>query len=151
VTDAAPAVRRAGPEDIPRVVELAAEHAAYEHAAPPPPDLAPRLSALLFDTPAPRLRCLVAELPGGEVVGYATCSPEISTWQAREYLHMDCLFLRSDSRGSGLGALLMEAVTPRPAPSASTRSNGRPPPGTRARPASTTASAPARRRSSATA
>jgi GNAT superfamily N-acetyltransferase len=111
VTDAAPAVRRAGPEDIPRVVELAAEHAAYEHAAPPPPDLAPRLSALLFDTPAPRLRCLVAELPGGEVVGYATCSPEISTWQAREYLHMDCLFLRSDSRGSGLGALLMEAVT----------------------------------------
>jgi GNAT superfamily N-acetyltransferase len=92
------------------VAELAAQHSAYERAAPPAPDLAARLAGLLFGTPAPRLRCLVAELPGGELVGYATCAPEISTWEGSEYLHMDCLFLAPGHRGLGLGPLLMDAV-----------------------------------------
>ncbi|MFJ8538705.1 GNAT family N-acetyltransferase [Streptomyces sp. NPDC093591] len=109
--NSAPNVRHARPDDLPRIAELAAEHAAYEQAPPPASDLAHRLKALLFATPTPRLRCLVAELPDGEVVGYATCAPELSTWEGREYLHMDCLFLSSDSRGSGIGALLMDAVT----------------------------------------
>ncbi|GAB7110440.1 GNAT family N-acetyltransferase [Streptomyces phaeofaciens JCM 4814] len=103
--------RRARRADLPRVAELAAQHAEYEKAAPPVPGLADRLAVLLFDDPAPRLRALVAELPGGEVVGYATCSPVVSTWDAREYLHMDCLFLAPGHRGLGLGALLMDAVT----------------------------------------
>ncbi|WP_441247435.1 N-acetyltransferase family protein [Kitasatospora sp. McL0602] len=103
-------VRHARREDLARVAELAAEHAAYERAAPPVPDLAARLAALLFDAPEPRLRCLVAELPGGEVVGYATAAPELSTWEGREYLHMDCLFLRDGTRGLGLGAQLVAAV-----------------------------------------
>lgn len=105
-----PRVRHARRADLPRIVELAAEHAAYEQASPPVPDLAERLDALLFGTPAPRLRCLLAELPGGEVVGYASCSPELSTWQGQEYLHLDCLFLLPAARGSGLGVLLMDAV-----------------------------------------
>lgn len=107
----APLVRHADRADLPAVAELAARHAEYERAAPPPRDLADRLAALLFDTPAPRLRCLVAELPGGAVVGYATCAPELSTWEGREYLHMDCLFLLPGHRGLGLGGLLMDAVT----------------------------------------
>ncbi|MFJ8111736.1 GNAT family N-acetyltransferase [Streptomyces sp. NPDC096132] len=107
----APVVRHAERADLPRVAELAARHAEYEKAAPPAPGLAERLAVLLFDTPAPRLRCLVAELPGGEVVGYATCAPELSTWDGREYLHLDCLFLAPGHRGLGLGALLMNAVT----------------------------------------
>ncbi|MEV0111892.1 GNAT family N-acetyltransferase [Streptomyces sp. NPDC050844] len=111
MTDGTPRVRHARPADLPRIAELAAEHAVYEKAPPLAPGLAGRLDALLFGTPAPRLRCLVAELPGGEVVGYATCAPEISTWDGAEYLHMDCLFLRDGHRGLGLGALLMDAVS----------------------------------------
>ncbi|MEU2288376.1 GNAT family N-acetyltransferase [Streptomyces sp. NPDC013178] len=107
----APLVRPARPADLPRVAELACEHAEYERAAPPAPDLAERLHTLLFGTPAPRLRCLVAETPDGEVVGYASCAPELSTWDGCEYLHMDCLFLTPGHRGHGLGALLMDAVT----------------------------------------
>lgn len=57
------------------------------------------------------MRCLVAESPDGEVVGYATCVPALSTWDGLEYLHMDCLFLVPGQRGLGLGALLMDAVT----------------------------------------
>ncbi|HZF92271.1 GNAT family N-acetyltransferase [Streptomyces sp.] len=106
-----PVVRHARPADLPRVAELARLHAEYERAAPPAPDLAGRLGTLLFGTPAPRLRCLVAEAPGGEVVGYATCVAELSTWDGREYLHLDCLFLVPAHRGQGLGALLMDAVT----------------------------------------
>jgi GNAT superfamily N-acetyltransferase len=105
-----PLIRHAERADLPRVAELAARHAEYEQAAPPPDDLPARLTALLFDTVAPRLRCLVAELPDGELVGYATCSPELSTWEGREYLHMDCLFLLPGHRGLGLGVLLMNAV-----------------------------------------
>ncbi|MFJ9821311.1 GNAT family N-acetyltransferase [Streptomyces sp. NPDC101151] len=105
-----PRVRHAERADLPRVAGLAALHAEYERAAPPAPGLADRLAALLFGTPAPRLRCLVAEAPGGEIVGYATCAPELSTWEGREYLHMDCLFLTPGHRGLGLGPLLMAAV-----------------------------------------
>jgi GNAT superfamily N-acetyltransferase len=107
----APLVRHAGPDDLPRVAELAFQHAEYERAAPPAPGLADRLHGLLFATTAPRLRCLVAETPDGDVVGYATCAPELSTWDGQEYLHMDCLFLAPGHRGLGLGALLMDAVT----------------------------------------
>ncbi|MFF0436211.1 GNAT family N-acetyltransferase [Streptomyces sp. NPDC004327] len=107
---APPLARHAHPEDLPRVAELAAEHAAYEQAAPPPGDLAARLHRLLFAAEAPRLRCLVAELPDGTLAGYATCAPELSTWDAAEYLHMDCLYLTAEARGHGLGALLMAAV-----------------------------------------
>lgn len=105
-----PRVRHARPADLPRIAELADEHAAYEKALPLAPGLAGRLDALLFRTPQPRLRCLVAELPGGEIVGYATCAPEVSTWDGAEYLHMDCLFLRDGHRGLGLGPLLTDAV-----------------------------------------
>ncbi|WP_017236245.1 GNAT family N-acetyltransferase [Streptomyces sp. SS] len=104
------AVRHARPEDLPRVVELVAEHAAYEKAAPPAPGLADRLARLLFGTEPPRLRCLVAALPEGTLAGYATCAPELSTWDGAEYLHMDCLYLTEASRGHGLGPLLTAAV-----------------------------------------
>ncbi|MFF5785060.1 GNAT family N-acetyltransferase [Streptomyces sp. NPDC012693] len=104
-------VRRARPEDLARVVELIAEHAAYEKAAPPAPGLADRLARLLFAPAEPRLRCLVAVLPDGTLAGYATCAPELSTWDGAEYLHMDCLYLTESSRGHGLGPLLMTAVS----------------------------------------
>ncbi|MER5311040.1 GNAT family N-acetyltransferase [Streptomyces sp. NPDC002773] len=103
-------VRQARPEDLTRLVELIDEHAAYEKAAPPAPCLADRLARLLFVPAEPRLRCLLAVLPDGTVAGYATCAPELSTWDGTEYLHMDCLYLTESSRGHGLGPLLMAAV-----------------------------------------
>ncbi|WAZ26108.1 GNAT family N-acetyltransferase [Streptomyces cinnabarinus] len=104
-------VRPARPADLPYIAELAAEHAAYEKASPPPADLPRRLEKLLFGpvTP-PRMSCFVAELDGGGLIGYASCAPEVSTWDGDEYLHMDCLFLRDGHRGLGLGPRLMDAV-----------------------------------------
>ncbi|MFI9047327.1 GNAT family N-acetyltransferase [Streptomyces sp. NPDC053427] len=103
-------VRCARVADLPHVVQLVSEHAAYERAAPPPTGLARRLEVLLFGSQTPRLRCFVAELNDGEIIGYATCAPEVSTWDGAEYLHMDCLFLRDGHRGLKVGPLLVEAV-----------------------------------------
>ncbi|GAA2637939.1 GNAT family N-acetyltransferase [Actinomadura fulvescens] len=103
-------VRHARPADLPHVALLAAEHAAYEKAPPPPADLAQRLKKLLFGPTAARLRCFVAESADGEIVGYASCASELATWSGAEYLHMDCLFLRDGYRGLRLGPMLVEAV-----------------------------------------
>ncbi|WP_189320251.1 GNAT family N-acetyltransferase [Streptomyces flaveus] len=105
-----PRVRHARPADLPHIALLAAEHAAYEKAVPPPADLPQRLEKLLFGLAAPRLCCFVAELEDGEIIGYASCAPELSTWDGAEYLHMDCLFLRDGHRGLGVGPMLVDAV-----------------------------------------
>ncbi|WP_408639036.1 GNAT family N-acetyltransferase [Nocardiopsis suaedae] len=56
------------------------------------------------------MRCFVAELNGGEIIGYASCAPEVSTWDGAEHLPMDCLSPREGRRGLKVGPLLMEAV-----------------------------------------
>ncbi|MGW7108761.1 N-acetyltransferase family protein [Streptomyces xanthophaeus] len=104
-----PAVRRARPEDLPRLVELVHEHVAYEMSAPRPLDLAQRLGPQLFAEGAP-LWVLLARTPDGTVAGYAACSREFAFWDARHYLHMDCLYLAEDARGHGLGAALVDGV-----------------------------------------
>jgi GNAT superfamily N-acetyltransferase len=101
-------VRKATPGDIPNLIQLIHEHTAFERAAPPSDDLAARLSGILF-APAPRLYALVAEI-GDVIIGYSTASLEMSTWRGREFLHMDCLYLREDARGSGVGGMLLDAV-----------------------------------------
>lgn len=101
-------VRPACPEDLATLVVLCDEHARYEGAVPVPPGVAEGLAQALFSTP-PRLHAWVAE-ERGELLGYATATVEFSTWQAREFLHMDCLFVREGRRGSGIGARLLDAV-----------------------------------------
>ena len=87
-----------------------AEHAAYERARPLAAGLQDRLRQLLFEVEPPRLRCFVAENPPNNIVGCATCTPELSTWDGMEYLHLDCLFLLEAERGLGLGRLLLDVV-----------------------------------------
>lgn len=108
-TSAAPVVRPARPEDLPRLVELMREHMVYERSALRPAGLAGRLGAQLFADGA-RLWVLLAETPRGEIAGYAACSAEFSFWEAQDHLHMDCLYLAEEARGHGLGAALMDGV-----------------------------------------
>ncbi|WST92948.1 GNAT family N-acetyltransferase [Streptomyces erythrochromogenes] len=105
-----PVIRRARVGDLPRLVELIHEHVAYEKSAPRPADLAGRLGPRLFAEDS-RLWVLLAENADGVVAGYAACSAEFAFWDARDHLHMDCLYLAAAARGQGLGAALMEGVT----------------------------------------
>jgi GNAT superfamily N-acetyltransferase len=101
-------VRRAGPMDVDALVVLCAEHARYERAVYDPDGKAAPLERALSEAP-PRLTAWVAEA-GGTAIGYVTATSEFSTWSARDFLHMDCLFVREGYRGMGVGAALMAAL-----------------------------------------
>ena len=101
-------VRRAELGDLPALARLCADHAQYERAPHDPDGHIERLSAALFD-PAPRALAWVAQVDG-EIVGYASGAVEFSTWTAREFLHLDCLYLDDRARGGGLGSDLLDAV-----------------------------------------
>ena len=101
-------VRRVERDDLPDLVDMCGEHARYERADYDPRGKAALLERALFG-PAPRLVAWVAD-SGGEHVGYATVTEEFSTWAARSFLHMDCLFVHHNHRGAGIGAALLAEI-----------------------------------------
>ena len=103
-----PALRPARPADLPALVGLCADHAAHERAPYDPAGKAERLGRLLFG-PQPQLRAVVAEQDGA-LVGYATWSAEVSTWDAARYGHLDCLYFVPEARGRGAGRRLAAHV-----------------------------------------
>ncbi len=105
---AAACIRPVRAGDLAVLVELCAEHAAFEKAEFDPAGKAEALGTALF-SPCARLHAWIA-WDGDCALGYAAASGEFSTWAAREYLHLDCLFLRASARGCGVGAALLQAV-----------------------------------------
>jgi GNAT superfamily N-acetyltransferase len=101
-------IRIATEHDLPDLIALCAEHARHERAHYDATGKAAALGRALCGN-APRVRAWVGEF-AGVVVGYATAAAEFSTWDACEYLHMDCLFVCADQRGHGIGAALLRAV-----------------------------------------
>lgn len=103
-------VHPAGPEDLHEIVAMIHEHAAYEKEGSLPSDHAIRLAPRHFGSPPSRLRCFVGVSHAGALVGYSTVAAELSTWQADEFLSMDCLFIRDHARGHGLGQFFMTVI-----------------------------------------
>lgn len=87
---------------------LCVEHAAFEGTALAQGPAPRALHAALFGAEPPLL-CWVVEC-GGEITGYATATREFSTWRAGYYLHMDCLYLKPQARGRGLGEHLVRML-----------------------------------------
>jgi GNAT superfamily N-acetyltransferase len=102
-------VRHARPDDIAELVALCKEHAHFERAAYDTAAKADQLAEAVFSAP-PRLYAWVALAGERDIIGYATAAPEYSTWSAREYLHLDCLFVRSARRRTGVGVSLLHSV-----------------------------------------
>lgn len=101
-------IRWARPDDLPELVRLCTEHAAYERSSFDPKGKTEALAHLLFTQDA-RLKCLIAEHEAS-AIGYASFSVEVSTWDADRYMHMDCLFLRPEARSKGIGRALMRRI-----------------------------------------
>ena len=98
-------IRQAKMNDLDEILQLCAEHAAYEKADYSIEGKSINLSRLLFGPQAP-LHCLIVK-QGELTLGYATYSFEVSTWDAALYMHMDCLFLRAPYRSLGIGEKLV--------------------------------------------
>lgn len=101
-------IRIARVTDVAEIINLCAEHAEYEQAEYSRAGKAEKLAAFLFST-APRFHCLIAE-NDNVILGYATYAFEFSTWDADLYTNMDCLYLRPEYRGFGIGEVLIREI-----------------------------------------
>ncbi len=100
-------IRAAMINDLEDLVLLCHEHAHFEGVMYDLRDKKLRLREHLFGEAD--LQCLVVEVDH-QLVGYATFIKQFSTWNARYYLYLDCIYLRSDARGKGLGRRLMKCI-----------------------------------------
>jgi GNAT superfamily N-acetyltransferase len=101
-------IREFQESDIDQLIILCAKHAAHEKSAYDPKDKAEHLkNALLSDNPC--LQCWIVVVKD-ELAGYATFTFDFSTWDARYYLHLDCIYLEEKFRGLGIGKEIMNRL-----------------------------------------
>ena len=102
-------IRKAIPTDVPDVLALVKELAAYERE----PDAVIATEADFLrdgfgETPA--FHVLVAEDAGRAVIGFALYFFSYSTWVGRRCLYLEDLFVQPEHRGKGTGVALMKAL-----------------------------------------
>ncbi len=95
-------------EDINDIVKLCELHANFERADFDTTNKSELLSKYLLDN-KDVVKCLVVEIDN-QIVGYATFMRQFSTWDANFYIYLDCLFLKDNVRGKGLGSQLMHKI-----------------------------------------
>ena len=101
-------IRLARANDASTISALCQVHATYERRSFDAAGHAERLESFLAG-PSPRLTVWLAT-SDGQSIGYAAVTREFSTWRAREYLHLDCLFVVEPFRSQGVGRRLLLAV-----------------------------------------
>ena len=94
-------IRRVQEDDLPQLVRLCGDHAAYEGSEFHENGQRQRLRTALFG-PQPVLYGWVVEAEAG-LAGFMTATIDYATWPAEFFLHMDCLYLSERFRGRGLG------------------------------------------------
>jgi GNAT superfamily N-acetyltransferase len=97
-------VRPAGPDDAGLIAALVREHAAYEGAPDAVRGAAEDYARAGFAEAA--FECLIAEADG-EPVGFALFFTNFSTWEGRQGLFLEDLFVRETARGLGAGRRLV--------------------------------------------
>lgn len=98
-------IRPATPDDIPLILDLIRELAAYERE---PEAAVAQEEDLRRDGwgPEPKFRVLIAEWEQ-RPAGFALFFYNYSTWQGRPGLYLEDLFVRPEFRGRGIGKALL--------------------------------------------
>ena len=105
-----PHVRPVRREDVPAVVAMVHELAAYERAPDECHLTTEQLDAALF-AERPALFGHVAVLDGApEPVGFALWFLNFSTWRGQHGIYLEDLYVRPSARGSGVGRALLAAL-----------------------------------------
>jgi GNAT superfamily N-acetyltransferase len=97
------------PDDVPTVLRLVRELAAYEKAEHEALMTADQLSVALFG-PSPALFGHVALAGDGEIAGFALWFLNFSTWRGTHGVHLEDLYVSPDHRGTGLGRELLRTL-----------------------------------------
>jgi GNAT superfamily N-acetyltransferase len=101
-------VRRAEPGDVPAILALVRELAAYEREPDAVLTTEADLHAALFPADAPASAfCHVAVTSSGKVVGVALWFLTFSTWQGRHGIWVEDLVVAPQHRGAGLGRAML--------------------------------------------
>lgn len=101
-------IRTATPADVPVILALIRELAAYEREPAAVEATESMIQAALFGA-SPVASCHVAELDD-EIVGFALWYVTFSTWKGVAGLWLEDLFVRPAARGHGLGKLLLQQL-----------------------------------------
>ena len=101
-------VRPATPDDVPVLLELVRELAAYEREPDAVEATEDDLRRGLFADAT--CSAHVALDAAGLVVGFALWYPTFSTWTGRPGLWLEDLFVRPSARGTGLGRALLQSL-----------------------------------------
>lgn len=95
-------------EDMNQLIDLCEAHATYEKCIYNRANKSEKLERDLFSK-HPKLYCLVVE-SANRLIGYASYTVQYSTWDACEYIYMDCLFMTEEARGFGIGEQLVRRI-----------------------------------------
>jgi ribosomal protein S18 acetylase RimI-like enzyme len=99
-------IRKCEINDLPILVELCEKHAEFEQANYNPNGKQELLKSAIFSS-NPKLFCLIVEI-NKKIGGYATYTYDFSTWDAKIFMYMDCLFIEENFRGYKIGEKIME-------------------------------------------
>jgi GNAT superfamily N-acetyltransferase len=102
-------VRRVQPDDVPVVVGLVRELAAYEKAEHEALMTPEQLHEALFGA-APALFGHVALAADGQVAGFALWFLNFSTWRGTHGIYLEDLYVSPGHRGTGLGRELLRTL-----------------------------------------
>ncbi len=103
------AIRRIEPGDVPAVVAMVHDLAAYERAPEQCQLTTEQLTPALFG-PAPALFGHVAELADGTLAGFALWFLNFSTWRGTHGIYLEDLYVTPAARGSGAGRALLATL-----------------------------------------
>ena len=94
-------IRKIKPHEVSRLVQMCEDHARFEQSDYSRDGKSDALHVNLFRV-NPTFFCYVIETSGW-LIGYFTYTFDFSTWDARRYLHLDCLYLEPPYRGMRIG------------------------------------------------
>jgi ribosomal protein S18 acetylase RimI-like enzyme len=99
-------IRKCKINDLPTLVELCQKHAKFEQASYNPNGKIELLENAIFSS-NPKLFCLIVEI-NDRIRGFTTYTYDFSTWDAKKFMYMDCLYIEENFRGYKIGEKIIE-------------------------------------------